>query len=120
MEVHRDVPDLLAVAHALRIAQIPLIIPAEDVLALLAVHHAQHIAETLPIIQEGDAQDPHVAQTVDQAVIELVQLIAQIIVETVVHQTVEKDVPIPVELVADANAIGRVVVHVTSNVRLVV
>ena len=96
MEVRRDVQDLLAVIHALRIAQIPQIIPAEDALALLAVHHAQHIAETLPIIQEGDAPDPHVAQTV------------------------EKDVPILVELVADANAIGRVVVHVTSNVRLVV
>lgn len=116
MEVRRDVQDLLAVIHALRIAQIPQIIPAEDALALLAVHHAQHIAETLPIIQEGDAPDPHVAQTVT----ELVQLTAQIIVETVVHQTVEKDVPILVELVADANAIGRVVVHVTSNVRLVV
>lgn len=120
MEVHRDVPDLLVVIPALRIAQIPQIIPAEDVLALLAVHHARHIAETLPIIQEEDAPDPHVVQTVDQAVIELVRLTAQIIVETVVHQTVEKDVPIPVGLVADANAIGRVVVHVTSNVQLVV
>lgn len=120
MEVHRDVPDLLAVAHVLRIAQIPQTIPAEDVLVLLAVHHAQHTAETLPIIQEGDAPEPHVAQTVDQAVIKLVQLTAEISVETVVHQTVEEDVPIPVRLVADANATGRVVVHVTSNVRLVV
>lgn len=59
MEVPQDVLDLLAVAHAFRIAQIPQIIPAEDVLALLAVHHAQHIAETLPIIQEGAVQAAH-------------------------------------------------------------
>lgn len=121
MEAHRDVPDLLAVAHALRIVWIPPTILAVAAQVLPVTRHVQHIVKIHLTIQVVVVQVLravlHVLRTVRILLITLAEdvlghravLSVQMVAKLVARQHVKKAVPrtAQVNVVTDARAIAQ-------------